>query len=172
MKTVFLDRDGVINDGTLYYTYKIEDFKFNDGLFEGLKMLRDAGFSFVVVTNQGCVAKGICSAEDVENLHKYMCGELKKQGIEILEVYYCPHHPDVSGSCECRKPGTLMLENAIKKYNINREQSFLIGDGNRDIEAAERAGIKGIKIEKNESIVPYCRQIINLSKEYKSSEKI
>ena len=60
-KAVFLDRDGVINDGSLYYTYKIEDFHFNEGLFDGLKMLRDAGFIFIVITNQAGVAKGLYS---------------------------------------------------------------------------------------------------------------
>ncbi|MCQ2607108.1 MAG: HAD family hydrolase [Bacteroidales bacterium] len=161
-KAIFLDRDGVINDGTLYYTYKIEDFRFNDGLFEGLRMLRDAGFIFIVVTNQGGVAKGEYTEHDVEVLHAYMCEGLRKEGIEIAEVYYCPHYPSITGPCECRKPGTLMIDKAVEKYNIDKSQSFLIGDGSRDIEAAERAGIKGIKIEKNENIVPYCKQILGL----------
>lgn len=159
-KAIFLDRDGVINDGTLYYTYKIEDFTFNDGLFEGLQMLRDAGFIFVVITNQGGVAKGIYTEHDVEVLHNYMCDEMKKQGIEMAGVYYCPHYPDITGPCECRKPGTLLIERAIKDFDIDRTKSYMIGDGSRDIEAAERAGIVGVKIEKNESIVPYCKKIL------------
>ena len=161
-KAIFLDRDGVINDGSLYYTYKISDFKFNDGLFDGLRMLRDAGFIFVVITNQAGVAKGLYSEHDVEVLHQYMCDELRKQGIEIAGVYYCPHYPEISGPCECRKPGTLLIERAIEAFNIDRTQSFLIGDGSRDIEAAERAGIKGVKINKNESIVPYCKEILKM----------
>ena len=161
-KAIFRDRDGVINDGSLYYTYRISDFKFNDGLFEGLRMLRDAGFIFVVITNQAGVAKGLYSERDVEALHQYMCDELRKQGIEIAGVYYCPHYPEISGPCECRKPGTLLIERAIKEFNIDRTQSFLIGDGSRDIEAAERAGITGIKINKNESIVPYCKELLKM----------
>ena len=161
-KAIFLDRDGVINDGSLYYTYRISDFKFNDGLFEGLRMLRDAGFIFVVITNQAGVAKGLYSERDVEALHQYMCDDLRKQGIEIAGVYYCPHYPEISGPCECRKPGTLLIERAIKEFNIDRTQSFLIGDGSRDIEAAERAGITGIKINKNESIVPYCKELLKM----------
>ena len=161
-KAIFLDRDGVINDGSLYYTYRISDFKFNDGLFEGLRMLRDAGFIFVVITNQAGVAKGLYSERDVEALHQYMCDELRKQGIEIAGVYYCPHYPEISGPCECRKPGTLLIERAIKEFNIDRTQSFLIGDGSRDIEVAERAGITGIKINKNESIVPYCKELLKM----------
>ena len=72
VKAIFLDRDGVINDGTLYYTYRKEDFKFNRGIFTGLRMLRDAGFIFIVITNQAGVAKGIYTEKDVENLHAYM----------------------------------------------------------------------------------------------------
>ena len=161
VKAIFLDRDGVINDGTLYYTYRKEDFKFNRGIFTGLQMLRDAGFIFIVITNQAGVAKGIYTEKDVESLHTYMCDELRKRGIEIAAVYYCPHYPEISGPCECRKPGTKMIDDAVAQFNIDRSASFLIGDGERDIEAAHRAGITGIKIGKNESIVPYCRKIIN-----------
>lgn len=161
-KAIFLDRDGVINDGTLYYTWKIEDFHFNEGLFEGLKMLRDAGYIFIVITNQGGVAKGEYTEKDVEILHTYMCEELHKEGIDIAEVYYCPHYPSITGPCECRKPGTLLIDKAVAKYDIDRSKSFLIGDGERDIEAATRAGIQGVKINKNENIVPYCKQILGL----------
>ena len=161
VKAIFLDRDGVINDGTLYYTYRKEDFKFNRGIFTGLQMLRDAGFIFIVITNQAGVAKGIYTEKDVESLHTYMCDELRKRGIEIAAVYYCPHYPEISGPCECRKPGTKMIDDAVAQFDIDRSASFLIGDGERDIEAAHRAGITGIKIGKNESIVPYCRKIIN-----------
>ena len=160
VKAIFLDRDGVINDGTLYYTYRQEDFKFNRGIFTGLRMLRDAGFIFVVITNQAGVAKGLYTDKDVENLHRYMCDELKKRGIEIAAVYYCPHYPEISGPCACRKPGTKMIDDAVEKFNIDRASSFLIGDGERDIECASRAGITGIKINKNESIVPYCKKIL------------
>lgn len=160
-KAIFLDRDGVINDGTLYYTYKIEDFYFNPGLFEGLRLLRDAGYMFVVITNQGGVAKGEYTERDVEVLHGYMCDALKEQGIDIAGVYYCPHYPSITGPCECRKPGSLLIEKAIAAFDIDRDQSYLIGDGERDVEAAQRAGIKGVKISKNESIVPYCKKIIS-----------
>lgn len=160
-KAIFLDRDGVINDGTLYYTYKIEDFHFNEGIFDGLRLLRDAGFIFIVITNQAGIAKGEYTKEDVEILHAYMCEEFKKEGIIITDVFYCPHYPDISGPCECRKPGTKMIDDAVEKYDIDRSQSFLIGDGSRDIEAATKAGIVGIKINKNESIVPYCKEILS-----------
>jgi D-glycero-D-manno-heptose 1,7-bisphosphate phosphatase len=159
-KAVFLDRDGVINDGTLYYTYKIEDFHFNKGVFEGLKKLQDSGFKLIVVTNQGGIAKGLYTIDDVEKVHRYMQQELLKNDITIEKVYYCPHHSDIE-SCECRKPGTLLLEQAIETYAIDRNRSYLIGDSDRDIIAAKKAGLKAIKTNKNENIEEWCKKIIN-----------
>ena len=159
-KAVFLDRDGVINDGTLYYTFKIKDFHFNKGIFKGLKLLQDSGFKLFVITNQGGIAKGLYTINDVEKVHRYMIQELLKQNITIEKVYYCPHHSDIA-SCECRKPGNLLLEQAIETYCIDRKYSYLIGDSNRDIEAAEKSDLKAIKINKNENIEGWCLKIVN-----------
>jgi len=159
-KAVFLDRDGVINDGTLYYTYKTEDFIFNEGVFEGLTLLQNAGYKLIVITNQGGVAKGIYTIEDVNKLHSYMSEMLSKRNISIDAVYFCPHHSDIS-KCECRKPGSLMIEQALLEFNINPNLSFMIGDSDRDIIAAEKANVKTIKTKKNENIVPWCLKIVN-----------
>jgi D-glycero-D-manno-heptose 1,7-bisphosphate phosphatase len=159
-KAVFLDRDGVINDGTLYYTYKTEDFHFNEGVFNGLILLQDAGFLLIVITNQGGVAKGIYSIEDIEIVHTFMVQKLSEQGIKIEKVYYCPHHSDIS-ECDCRKPGTLLIEQAIVTFSIDKNQSYLIGDSERDMVAAVKAGLKPIKTTKNENIEPWCLKISN-----------
>lgn len=158
-KVVFLDRDGVINDGTLYYTYKISDFKFNEGIFEGLKILVENGFKLIIISNQSGVAKAEYTIENVEEVHAFMIQELRKNGIELADIYYCPHHPDVS-SCECRKPATLLFEQAIAKHAVDVTKSYMIGDSKRDIEAANKMNIQGFLISKNENIVPYCKQII------------
>jgi len=158
-KAVFLDRDGVINDGSLYYTYKVEDFKFNAGVFAGLKILQDAGYLLVVITNQSGVAKGAYTEQDVAAVHTYMVEELGLRGISIKGVYYCPHHPDVS-RCDCRKPSVGMIEQAIKDLGIDRSRSFMIGDSNRDVEAAVKAGVTPVKTSKNEDIEPWCRKIV------------
>jgi D-glycero-D-manno-heptose 1,7-bisphosphate phosphatase len=157
-KAVFLDRDGVINDGSLYYTYKVEDFVINEGVFNGLKVLKNAGFTLIVITNQGGIAKGIYTIEDVTKVHDFMSDTLEKQGITLDGIYFCPHHSDIS-ACECRKPGTLMIEKAITKYNIDRTISYMIGDNEKDIVAASKAGLKPIKIDKNENIEPWCIKI-------------
>jgi len=158
-KVVFLDRDGVINDGTLYYTYKVKDFIINTGVIEALQKLQIAGYSFIIITNQSGVAKGEYSLEDVNTVHEYMLTELQKKAITVLGIYVCPHHPTVS-ECNCRKPKTALFERAIEEHNVDVTKSYMIGDSDRDIIAANKVGITGIKINKNENILPVCNQIL------------
>ncbi len=160
-KAVFLDRDGVINNGDLYYTYNEEDFFFNNDVFESLRLLRKNGFILIVITNQGGISKGEYSKMDVDNLHRYMLSELEKQNIDISEVYYCPHHDSIE-NCICRKPDSGNIEKAIARFNIDIKESFLIGDGERDIEAGQKAGLNCFKIDKNESILNICKRISTL----------
>jgi len=141
MKAIFLDRDGVINED-FGYVGKIEDFKFRDGIFELLKLLQDLGYAFFIVTNQSGIARGYYSKEDFLKLSKWMIDELKKRKIFIKDIEYCPHHPDITGECECRKPKPGMILNLAKKYNISLKDSILIGDKLSDIEAGKNAGIK------------------------------
>jgi len=138
---LFLDRDGVINIEK-NYLHKKEDFEFIDGIFELCKFYQSKDFHLVVVTNQSGIARGYYSEVDFSNLTFWMIGEFAKQGIEIDQVYHCPHHPDISGECECRKPKAGMLLQAQKDFNIDMENSILVGDSERDIEAAHRAGLK------------------------------
>ena len=90
-KAVFLDRDGTINsDEGHYYIYKPEDFVFNPGVIEGLKRLQKAGYLLIVITNQGGIAKGIYTREDMFKVHEKMCAELEKHGVTLTKIYYCP----------------------------------------------------------------------------------
>jgi D-glycero-D-manno-heptose 1,7-bisphosphate phosphatase len=164
-KAVFLDRDGVINsDEGHYYIYKVEDYVINDGIREGLKMLQNAGFLLIVITNQGGVAKGEYSLDDVALVHHHLRSELAKSDIHLTDIYFCPHHESVS-QCDCRKPSPKMIVDAMEKYEIDASQSFLIGDSTRDIEAGEKAGLKQcFKIKANSSIILACEQILALSK--------
>ncbi|MFW5850754.1 MAG: D-glycero-alpha-D-manno-heptose-1,7-bisphosphate 7-phosphatase [Bacteroidota bacterium] len=158
-KAVFLDRDGVINDGSLYYTYTIDDFHINDGVIEGLQLLQQNGFILIIVTNQSGVAKGIYSLHDVEKVHDYMIQKFRAHNIKVAGIYVCPHHPDIS-SCECRKPKTGLFEKAVQDLSVDVSRSFMIGDSERDIIAGKTTGLQSVLIEKNENILPYCESII------------
>lgn len=159
-KAIFLDRDGVINsDIGHYYIYKVKDFIINKGIVNSLKRFQEAGYMLFIVSNQGGVAKGIYSSDDVDQIHSHLEAKLLENDIRLQEIYYCPHHESVA-NCECRKPSPYMINQAIRKYNIDIKTSYLIGDSKRDIEAAEAAGIKGIKIEANEDISIYCDKIL------------
>jgi D-glycero-D-manno-heptose 1,7-bisphosphate phosphatase len=159
-KAIFLDRDGVINrKGGTYYVYRIEDFEFNEGVIEALRLFRSMGYLLFVITNQGGISKKVFTEEQMNTVHEFMQEQLILSNAELTKVYYCPHHSD-NESCECRKPGSLLFENAIKEYNIDRSISFMIGDSESDMIAASGAGIKGIKIPVNSSMLP-------LFKEYK-----
>jgi len=148
-KAVFLDRDGVINlKGGPYYIYRKEDFFFNEGVTEALKYFSSKGYLLIVITNQGGIAKGNFTIKQLEDLHRFMTERLAASGIKLTAVYYCPHHPDIS-ICECRKPGSLLFEDAIAEHQIDRGSSFMIGDSDIDIAASEKAGIKGILIPAN-----------------------
>lgn len=161
-KAVFIDRDGVINsDEGHYYIYRVNDFVINPGIREGLKMLYDAEFMLVVVTNQGGVAKGIYTLDDVNAVHTHLQNELSQCGIQLSAIKVCPHHESVA-PCSCRKPSPQMILEAINELEIDPNQSYLIGDSKRDIEAGEAAGLKRcFKIDANASIMDACQQIVN-----------
>jgi D-glycero-D-manno-heptose 1,7-bisphosphate phosphatase len=143
-KAVFLDRDGVINrKGSGYYVFREEEF-----LTDSLKYFISKGYLLIIITNQGGIARGIYTMSHVDKLHNFMIQQLKAFNIELTDIYYCPHHPDIS-SCRCRKPGSLLFEQAIAKYNIDPKASFMIGDDDIDIKAAEKMKIKGILIPTN-----------------------
>ena len=141
MKAVFLDRDGVINED-FGYVGKVENFKFKYGIFELLKLLQDLGYALFIVTNQSGIARGYYSKKDFLKLSEWMIEELKKRDIFIKDIEHCPHHPDITGECQCRKPKPGMILNLAKKYNIVLKDSILIGDKLSDIEAGKNAGIK------------------------------
>ncbi|MFM7022734.1 MAG: D-glycero-alpha-D-manno-heptose-1,7-bisphosphate 7-phosphatase [Flavobacteriales bacterium] len=148
-KAIFLDRDGVINYDPDDYIYRMEDFRFLDNLFDIAKEVTKRGYQIIVITNQGGIDKNRFSSEDVERIHVHVEEGFKKNGTPITEIYYCPHHSDLQ-KCMCRKPGSLMVERALAKYNIDPLKSYFIGDKQRDIICAEGAGVKGIKIDVNQ----------------------
>ena len=148
MKAVFLDRDGVINRD-FGYVGNIDKFEFKDGIFELLKFLQEKGYNLFIVTNQSGIARGYYSEDDFHNLMNWIIEKLRKKDIEIKDYQFCPHHPQITGKCECRKPKPNMILNLVKKYKIDLNSSIMIGDSLSDIEAAKNAGIKKSYLVRN-----------------------
>jgi D-glycero-D-manno-heptose 1,7-bisphosphate phosphatase len=138
IKTIFLDRDGVINIDK-NYLYKIIDFEFIDGIFEVCLHFQKLGYKLIIITNQSGIDRGLYSKNDYHKLTNWMILQFKKKNIEILDVFHCPHID--KSNCKCRKPKPGMLLEAKNKYNINMAQSWMIGDNERDILAAKLAGV-------------------------------
>ncbi|MCG2717283.1 MAG: D-glycero-beta-D-manno-heptose 1,7-bisphosphate 7-phosphatase [Nanoarchaeota archaeon] len=137
-KAIFIDRDGVINKDLGGYISRPEDFKFIEGVIEALKNLNQMEFKLIVITNQGGIAKGEYTEQDLESVHKKMVSLLENEGIRLTGIYYCPHH--TSDNCDCRKPRTGMIEKAVKEHNIDPKKSFFIGDKTTDIQAGKDMG--------------------------------
>lgn len=138
----FLDRDGVLNVDSGYVS-RSEDFQWLPGAIAAVKRLNDAGYLVIVVTNQSGIARGYYGEAAFHALTDWMRVELAKTGACLDGVYHCPHHPEHTGPCDCRKPLPGLLKAAFKHFAIDQERSFLIGDSKRDIQAAEAAGIPG-----------------------------
>lgn len=143
VKAVFLDRDGTITLDT-GHVHKIEDLDFLPNSISALKMLQNTGLKLFVVTNQSGIGRGFFAEEDYHEVTHYMLSEMKKWGIEIHEVFHCPHHPN--DDCDCRKPKTKMLELAAEKHNINLKKSYVIGDKTIDVMLGKNSGSKTILV--------------------------
>lgn len=138
MKAAFLDRDGVINQDS-GYVYRKEDFVFCDRVVDALRILQDAGYLLIIVTNQSGIGRGYYTEEDYQRLTQWYLQELKQSGVIITDVFHCPDSPEVNSDCRKPKPG--MILSAAKKYSVDLSASLLVGDKLSDIQAAEAAGI-------------------------------
>ena len=137
-KIIYLDRDGVINED-FGYVYKIENFKFCEGVFEACREFLALGYEIIIVTNQSGIGRLYYSEDEFLELSKYMKNEFKKENIPILNIYYCPHNPD--DNCSCRKPKAGMILQSLNDFDIDLQNSWLIGDKKSDIECAKNGKI-------------------------------
>jgi D-glycero-D-manno-heptose 1,7-bisphosphate phosphatase len=145
-RAAFLDRDGVINekapaDG---YITRWEDFHILPGVADGIALLNRVGFCVVVITNQRCVAKGLLTVSELDELHRRMVEALEESGAKIDAVYYCPH--ELEDACDCRKPAPGMLINAARDRGIELAASWMIGDSEIDVQAGRNAGCKTARV--------------------------
>lgn len=141
-KAVLLDRDGVINVERGDYTYLQEDFELIKGVPDAISLFKDAGYLVIVITNQAGIAKGRYTMEQMKACHQKMQSECSEQ---IDAVYYAPLHPSVSESLG-RKPGSLLFERAIAKFNLEPSACWMVGDKQRDLDPAKGLGIKTIGV--------------------------
>ena len=138
IKTIFLDRDGIVNKD-VRYLYKIKDFEFIDGIFEACLCFHNLGYQIIIVTNQSGIFRGYYNESHYQELTQWMLSQFEINNISILDVFHCPHGPN--STCSCRKPKPGMFLSAKKTYDIDMKNSWMIGDKETDIEAANLAGI-------------------------------
>ena len=138
LKTIFLDRDGVINKD-INYLHKIDDFEFIDGIFDVCLYFQSLGYKIIIITNQSGISRGYYNHSDYQKVTQWMLDQFKYKNINILDVFHCPHGPD--STCDCRKPKPGMFLKAKDKHNTDMEKSWMIGDKERDTIAANSAGI-------------------------------
>ena len=141
-KAVFLDRDGILNMERGDYVWLIEDFKIVPGIIDVMKELKARGYLLIVITNQAGISKGRYIREHMHTCHEYF---QKEAGNLVDHFYYAPNHPSFSESL-LRKPDSLMWEKAIAKFDIDPQQSWMIGDKERDLEPAQKLGIESIRV--------------------------
>ena len=159
LKTVFVDRDGVINQERSDYVKSIAELEIYPNVAKNIKLLKDAGFLVVVITNQSAVNRGKITHKILNQIHNSIQDHLKKYGTFLDGFYYCPHTPDEN--CNCRKPKSGLLEKAVLELNIDINSSWMIGDNDSDIEAANSIGCKAIKISNDFSLDNAIEEILN-----------
>ena len=169
IKTIFLDRDGVINK-EINYLHKVDDFEFRDGIFDACLYFLALGYKIIIITNQSGISRGYYSESDYHLLTQWMLSQFAKNNINILDIFHCPHGPN--SSCECRKPMPGMFLNAQTKHNIDMKNSWMIGDKEIDVIAANASGIKstilvksGHRIDESNSNASFILDSIEQSKQ-------
>ena len=141
-KAAFLDRDGTLNEDT-GYLYKIKDFRWIKGAVNALRILKKNNFLIIVVTNQSGVSRGFYSENDIKKLHKWMNQQLVKYDLMIDDFFFATDLPNNNNINSRRKPSPAMLNEAVEKYNLDKNKCFMLGDKQTDVEAAKNAQIKG-----------------------------
>lgn len=154
-RAIFLDRDGTMNVSKGFIS-NADDLELIPGTIEAIKAINKSGALAIVITNQPVIARGECSFEELHNIHNKLKTLLGEKGAFVDDIFYCPHHPDkgfegevpeLKFDCECRKPKTGMINEAVKKYNIDLSKSYMVGDSTMDLELARNAGVKSVLVD-------------------------
>jgi D-glycero-D-manno-heptose 1,7-bisphosphate phosphatase len=159
--TIFLDRDGVLNKKPpkARYVQTWNEFEWLPGAKQALRLLKEACYRVIVVSNQAGIARGLMKETELKQIHERMKEAVIEAGGQIDAIYYCPHHWD--DGCECRKPKPGMLFYAQRDYNFDLTKSILIGDDERDAKAADAAGCKSVLVSDKVSLLDVTRKLLN-----------
>ena len=155
IKAAFIDRDGVVLED-VGYLHEVEKAKFLPNAIQGIKKIADAGYTIIIVTNQSGIGRGKYPESDMHTVNDWMVGELKKNGVAVAGVYFCPHAPE--DACECRKPKTELLTRAARDHNLTLEKCWVIGDKASDIECGRYVNAKAILIDSGQ--YPYESKVL------------
>ena len=154
-RAIFLDRDGTMNVSKGFIS-NADDLELIPGTIEAVKAINKSGALAIVITNQPVIARGECSFEELHNIHNKLKTLLGEKGAFVDDIFYCPHHPDkgfegevpeLKFDCECRKPKTGMINEAVDKYNIDLSKSYMVGDSTMDLELARNAGVRSVLVD-------------------------
>lgn len=141
---LFIDRDGTINRDCPYCKNEGEITIYED-IFDPLDQLSD-DYYIIIVTNQSGIARGYFTVSDLEGMNQKIKSEIEAHGGRVDAIYYCPHLPE--DNCNCRKPKTGMIDRAMKDFDIDQKNSFVIGDDDIDIKMAQNANLKSIRVRR------------------------
>jgi D-glycero-D-manno-heptose 1,7-bisphosphate phosphatase len=141
---VFLDRDGTLIEDR-GYAHRLEDYAPIAGAHQAARLLRDAGFALVVISNQSGVGRGIFSPAELARFEAHLLADFAAHGAPLDAIYACPHAPEAG--CDCRKPRTGLLERARREHDLDLEKSWVIGDKRIDVELARRAGCRAAHVQ-------------------------
>ena len=147
---VFLDRDGTVVEERDYLA-RAEDVHLVPGAADAIRRLRRAGFAVVLVTNQSGIARGYFTEFDYARVQERLASSLAESGARWDATYMCPHHPDVGGECQCRKPGTLLFSRAAEEHGLDLARSWFVGDKLRDVIPAAAFGGRGVLVPTDET---------------------
>ena len=158
-KAVFLDRDGVINKNKINYVKTIEELEILPSIGIPIKKLKNNDYFVIVITNQSPINRKLITHEELNNIHSSIQKHLQFFDTSIDKFYFCPHMPEEN--CNCRKPNTGMLMQAISEFNIEPTLSWMIGDNDSDIQAGLAAGCRTLKICDNTNLELAVDKILN-----------
>lgn len=144
MRTIFLDRDGVINENSCEHVKHWNEFTFLPHVLTALRMLNVAGFRVFIVTNQAIINRGMATHATLDDIHARMIERIELSGGTITAIRYCPH--DQHEQCACRKPQPGMLLDLANEWNIDLKHSYMVGDALTDIAAARAAGCRSVLV--------------------------